>query len=139
MKYFSICLALSLQLSCTNSKKVRLNEDVQFSEEVLVKNISTDSGVVISCFRCSCIDNLMAEYVTQGVTIPVYADTNCFQLRPIHFFCLSQKLIDSLSQRNYNAILFKKTLDSKYKFEILKTDDSKKFGKIIRNFFTSKE
>lgn len=77
----------------------------------------------------------MNEFIAQEIKTPVYGDTNCFKLKPLQFFYMPQKIIDSFCERNYNLILFKKLPNGNYKYEILKTEDSKNFAKIGESFF----
>lgn len=106
MKHFSMCLMLTVFFGCSGKKKV-CTENVSLNDSILSRRLATDKGVIVSCYRCTCIDRFMDQFVKKGIDIPVYGDTSCLKQRPLNFYLISQKLIDTLYQRNYNAILFK--------------------------------
>jgi hypothetical protein len=134
IKYFSFVLLFLSSINCKTYKN-RNPEFDKFKTDVLAKNVDTDRGIIISCFRCSCIDNFMKEFIQQQISIPVYSDTNCFKQNVLQIHYLPQKITDSIYDRNYNAILFKKLSNGNFECRILTTDESKKFGEIGENFF----
>src|SRR5215831_1363765 len=98
----------------------------------------TDRGIILSCIRCGCMEDLMTRYVNSNGfgLIPVYTDTNCLPKnsvlkKSIH---LSQSRIDSLLKENYNVIFFKKLPGLMY-YRVLNTEEVLSFRKIYEQFF----
>ncbi len=110
----------------------------QIDSSIFGKRISSKIGLITSCIRCSCIDDIISsnEFITLfSDKIPIYADSNCFKpkgnQKVIH---ISQSLVDSVYEKNFNLILFKYEKD-KLMVRILKTKEADKFGKIFIQFF----
>lgn len=127
---FSACKAPSTQTSA------------QFHSEILKYYAHTDSGIIISCFNCSCIVDFLKTYYSRHQSPELLIDTTCSNLKinkNITYANLPQKILDSIYERNYNAILFKNLYSKKgFVFKILKTEDYKNYERIVNKFFNNK-
>lgn len=133
MRYLSFFLVAYLftgVLSCSEH---------DFNSELLKKNTNSDEGIIVSCIRCNCVIEELTDYYKSNKNIEskiqLYADTNClkpFSKKKINF--LSQKVLDSVYEKNYNLILFKRDRD-KYDYKLVKTEDALKFMQIAKAFF----
>src|SRR5882724_8255172 len=74
--------------------------------------LHSEKGIILSCVRCGCMEELLGEYIGRyGFSlIPVYTDTNCLAGQNIlkRSIQLSQSKLDSIYRDNYNIILFRK-------------------------------
>jgi hypothetical protein len=78
----------------------------------------------------------LKHLVKQKAGITVYGDSSCVLEKPPRFHDISQKIIDDIYERNYNAILFKNVKSAlNFEYKILATEDSEEFTKIFNNFF----
>lgn len=112
-------------------------------ENDLFKNtINSKSGIIISCFNCSCVPDFFDFYYSTESEPIVYFDTACISFRPKkgQYIHLPQAKLDQIYERNYNAILFKKKyFQDEFEFRLLKTEEHKKYMKICRQFFGGKD
>ncbi len=116
--------------SCSNS---------EFNFDLLKNNINSEEGIIVSCIRCTCVvEELDSYYLVNDnfvTKVPLYADTNCLQpflKKKINH--LNQRVLDSIYEKNYNLILFKRE-GSTYNFKLVKTEDAIKFPQIAKAFF----
>lgn len=126
--YFFILIGLK---SCVPAK-----EDI--NTKVFNRNIKSEKSVILSCYHCSCVTSFLDSIdfdLKKYKSISVYTDTNCtsnkYRFKHSH---LDQKILDSIFEDNYNAILFYKR-NSKIDMLLLKTEQSKNFKMIFDNFF----
>ena len=130
--FFLSCIIL---LSCVSPKKEKASE---FNAGLLKQYTNADSGIIISCFRCSCIIDFAEFYYSRHRTPVLILDTACASVsaKGIVLVHMPQKILDSIYENNYNAILFKhlhSTTDFEYK--LLKTEDHESYMKITKKFF----
>ena len=94
--------------------------DVRISD---IKNAESlpDQFIAVSCTRCGCIDDFL-EYANENalLTVPVLADSSCFQHKKIQFKQFNTSSLDSLVEDNYNAVLIRRE-GKRYVGRILKT------------------
>ncbi|MCP9752745.1 hypothetical protein [Ferruginibacter sp. HRS2-29] len=134
MKYkYSFYLILLAIFAC--QKKSGLDINSQMGKSLLQKY---SHGMIISCFRCSCIDNYLTKerisfFNQKGIVI--LADTGCVLAGAANTIYFPQKDLDSLWERNYNVLLFKKQHDE-YIFDHLKTEYD--LSKKTKSFFSDK-
>lgn len=107
-----------------------------FDRQLFQKRVGLEKGIMVSCFKCSWIDPLLGALAAQKVSIAVAGDSLCLKRYKGHFVHVSQSLIDSIYERNYNAILFRKK-HGDYEFLLLKTEDAGRFEKIGTAFFSA--
>ncbi|MBA3603880.1 MAG: hypothetical protein H0W50_09645 [Parachlamydiaceae bacterium] len=67
--------------------------------------------------------------------LPVYGDSGCIKQKAPRFINMSQSTIDSIYERNYNAILFKDLKAGDFEYKVLKTEDAENFQSILIKFF----
>lgn len=132
MRFLSCALILLLFSGCWSAGKTKTHGS--FDQQVLARHTNSNKGLIISCYRCSCIDEFMSVFARQGVQIQVFADSTCFKGKPARLSHLDQLVIDSLYEENYNAILFRKK-GGGYEFKILRTEDADNFAGIGEEFF----
>ncbi len=122
-----------IQSCVCNKKNKTANEE--FRVQILNNYCKTEKGILISCFRCSCVTSFIQSYIDKGGKINLYADTSCFNSKSKNVLFLSQKVLDSVYETNYNAIVYKNlNKGKKFKYLLLKTEDSENFSKIINEF-----
>jgi hypothetical protein len=125
-----LALSICLLLACKHSK-LRINKSL------LLEYAGAEKGIIVSCIRCTCIDEIMAGYKKEilGLGVAVFADTTCVsQVSDIKYTYLSQSKIDSLYLRNYNMILFDIS-NGKNDYYLIKTEESNNFKSIVGDFF----
>ena len=137
MKSYKMFCILLLFTSC--SYKSKTPDKGLFHRESLMRSVPSNGGMIISCFRCGCIDNFVAALIKQKIPVPVYGDSSCVKERPLNFRHLSQNLIDTIYERNYNAILFKQVKSAdQFEYKVLANEDADDFLKIFNKFFEKK-
>lgn len=107
-------------------------------DDYLLKNKvgDTEKGVIISCFRCNCVTTELKKIYRLNPTLKLYGDSNCVNLTDFpELIQLPQTLLDSIYERNFNLILFKRTTKSRFSFEIVQTKESLQLQKKISGFF----
>lgn len=131
MKYILLITLVSyLVLSC--GEKI-----TDYDKSLLLKSGVGNRGIIISCIRCGCIDEFISSesFRRYKKDIPVVIDSTCKRtLTELPSTHLSQILLDSIYEKNYNMIFF--SFDSKtnsLKFKLIKTDDN--FFKELKSFF----
>jgi hypothetical protein len=132
IKYLIFIITAIAANSCDTTKKV------PFHKEAVVKNIPTQKSILLSCYRCGCVTSALQSFAAipdPKREITIYADSACgMDNRGIPFTQLSQRIIDSIYLRNYNAILvYQKGKDIRWR--LLTTDESEDFLNITRKFF----
>jgi ribonuclease HI len=104
----------------------------------LSKTCASDKGIIISCTRCSCINEDLKDYLVKGKdanNITIYGDSNCVRkILLTHANHIKQSTIDSIYESNYNLMLYKKR-GSSVKFKLIKTEESENLVKIADSFF----
>lgn len=105
-----------------------------------IKNAESlpDQFIAVSCTRCGCIDEFL-EYANDNnlLTVPVLADSSCFQDERINFKQFNTSSLDSLVEDNYNAVLLRRE-GKRFVGRILRTEESSNFKKYIEEFFVKK-
>lgn len=133
MRLSKILLFFSFFSSCKHLKK---DNEFYFNKAYLSANFKGNEGIIISCIRCDCITKFINSYSTYSKATAILADTNCVKLPTSKIAFISQAKIDSVFERNFNAILFKNLNNSKkFHYLILKTEDSERFSEIVNSFF----
>lgn len=131
MKFLGKAIGISILLcSCMTSLKL--------DEELLRRSCPSESGIIISCTRCSCIQEDLAAFLSDGppmTSLQLYGDTNCVKNSVYsNLRHLSQQTLDSIYEKNYNLLLFRKE-NLKVKVKLLKTEESSELKRIAGEFF----
>lgn len=104
------CVMLCGMISCY--KKPGYKQAIKYSD---LKAICTvDQGIIVSCNQCHCILDFMEKYCPEPGSVIIY-DSNCINLRRLpnlQYVQLNSSKLDTLYDRNYNALLFKGLNDS---------------------------
>ena len=128
MKLISILSAVLMMGGC-------INHSSHFED-----CLDSEKGIILSCVRCGCMEDLLKEYVRKyGFSLlPVYTDSNCLERQSIlkRSTQLSQSKLDSLYKENYNIILFRKNSGT-IQYRVINTDEVLLFNKIREEFFSS--
>ncbi len=128
----SVAGLLLLVGSCSPSAAL----EGEFDKEMLRRYCHENSGIILSCIHCGCIRTFASDYLKGKETIALYGDTLCFPNKSSNFFVLKQAVLDSVYERNYNAILYKNLHQGDlFQVRILKNGESKEFQKIVKRFF----
>ncbi|MDB5196967.1 MAG: hypothetical protein JWP88_1338 [Flaviaesturariibacter sp.] len=132
-----IALPITISFSCHNPTiETPKKQPFPFDRILLSKSVTSDQGILVSCFRCVCVDEFLDKMIQQNSQFRVYGDSTCIRKRPTGFTHLNQKTTDKIYERNYNMILFKGLhSDTDFRYEILKSEDANKFFKLFNKFF----
>ena len=120
-----------LFFSCNNTTE-------KFDVNIFSQYINSNKAIVVSCIRCECIMDFVknrSKEFSDKYGVKMYADSSCHDKEDITgFLNIQQNVIDSIYERNYNLILFKK-VNGKVQMRVLKTEESKHYYEISNNFF----
>ena len=125
INYFKVNVFLAsiiLFISCSEPK-------LPFNKKILLNSGFSKNGIIVSCTRCSCINDFLHSevfYKQKTSDIGIYIDSTCSpdflsEYKP-HF--IKQNLIDSIYSENYNMMFYKILDNSKVDFILIKTEDN---------------
>jgi hypothetical protein len=90
-------------------------------------------AIVLSCFRCGCIDDELGKMDTGILNkYNFFGDTGCYKNRPVSLKIvhISQKKLDTLSADLFSMLVIKKRGD-KFNYKIIDVNNSTKMEKIL--------
>ncbi len=96
-------LTIFILFNCQTDKS---NPELTFNRAQLNESIKADKGVIISCFRCSCIDHFTDKIIQQNIQVPLFGDSRCISRDNSMDRHLIQKIIDSVFESSHNRELF---------------------------------
>ena len=100
--------------------------------------INSNKAIVLSCIKCGCIMDFVKNKSQDFVAkygVKLYADFSCNDKSDINgFLNIQQNIIDSIYDRNYNLLLFRKVND-RVQMRVLRTEESEHFYEIASDFF----
>jgi hypothetical protein len=126
MKFISnIALLIALLYSCKSEPKRNFTN---------LNYLAADKpAIVLSCFRCGCIDDELSKIDTGIFSKYIFfGDTGCYTKRPrsLTMYHISQKKLDTLSADLYSMLVIKKSGDT-FSYTIIDVNNSAKMTKIL--------
>ncbi len=127
MKFISnIALLIALLYSCKSEPERKSFANLNYLA-------AEKPAIVLSCFRCGCIDDELSKMDTVILNrYNFFGDTGCYKKRPqiLAMSHISQKKLDTLSADLYSMLVVKKSGD-KFTYTIIDVNNSAKMTKIL--------
>ncbi len=133
MNRYNLAYVLLIPLtlfSCSSNSKLNFKN--------YKNNLTSDKGIILSFNYCGCVTSFLNSVnfkEQKNLGIRIYADSNYFgSTNKFRYEHIEQKVIDSIYEDNYNAILYRYD-NGQLRTKLLKTEDNSSFMEIMNNFF----
>ena len=125
---FNVLYLILLLVGCSDQRS--------FNSKLLHERVRGENkGIIISCVRCECMMQALSENNNVIDGISLFGDPLCLSRNTLNFKTLSQKSLDSIFEKNYNIILFNFDTNNKFRYKLIRTEESLKFQEILKDFF----